>query len=51
MKTIEEIEQVLLNLPQEGTKFSAMTYERGIEEALAWVIEEISDEEFEYAKK
>lgn len=49
MKSRQEIEEVLSQLP-DSTKFPAMTYEQGIDEALCWVLEEISDEEFEYGK-
>jgi hypothetical protein len=53
MKTQNEIEQVLSNLPENPykTKFASMTYEQGIDEALNWVLGEISDEEFEYGPK
>jgi hypothetical protein len=53
MKTQNEIEQVLSNLPEDPhkTKFASMTYEQGIDEALNWVLGEISDEEFEYGSK
>jgi len=47
MKTSEEIEAVLLKLPPDGeTKYTGMTYEAGIEEALQWVLGEIDDGEF-----
>ena len=50
MKNKSEIEKVLMNLPESGkTNYPAMTYEQGIEEALMWVLEEISDNEFEYS--
>jgi len=51
MKTEDQIERVLKNLPIDTnrTKYPAMTYEAGIEEALMWVLEEIKNEEFEYA--
>ena len=51
-KTEEEIRRVLDNLPPtELTKFSAMTYEAGIEETLLWVLGELSDDDFEYCKE
>jgi len=49
MKSKEEINNVLSKVDTEGTKFPAMTYEGGVEEALRWVLEEISDEEFEFS--
>ena len=49
MKTEKEIRKVIDSLP-DNTKFFAMTYEQGIDEALSWVLDEISDEEFEYAQ-
>jgi hypothetical protein len=50
MKDEKEIKKVLDKLPGMGiTKYSSMTYEQGIEEALLWVIGEIRDSEFEYA--
>ena len=49
-KAKDQIEAVLRKLQKgEGTKFSSMTYEQGIEEALLWVLGEIEDDEFEYA--
>ena len=48
MKTRNEIVKVFDRLPDE-TRFPAMTYEQGIDEALLWVLEEIEDEEFAYA--
>jgi hypothetical protein len=49
MKTQSDINSVLSKVDIEGTKFPGMTYEDGIEEALLWVLEEIPDDEFEYA--
>jgi hypothetical protein len=50
MKDKKEVDKVFLKLPESGkTKYPAMTYEQGIEEALMWVIGEIPDEEFEYS--
>jgi hypothetical protein len=47
MRAADEIEEVLDRLPPAGsTKYGGMTYEEGVEEALRWVLEEISDEEF-----
>jgi hypothetical protein len=48
MKAEKDIKKILDKLPAEGTKFNAMTYEQGIEEALLWVLEQIPDDEFEY---
>ncbi len=50
MKTKKEIEEILEQIPPEGTKYHSMTYEQGIDEALRWVLEEIPDDEFSYAK-
>lgn len=49
MKSRYEIEKAIQRVDIEGTKFPAMTYEQGIEEALMWVLEEVSDEEFDYS--
>ena len=46
MKTKQEIEQALYNFDEQKSKYPGMTYEQGIAEALQWVIEENSDEEF-----
>jgi len=49
MKTADQIEQVLKRLPEGGkTRFSGMTYEQGIEEALMWVLGEIEDDDLDY---
>jgi len=52
MQSKEKIEKVLRELPSTDTpsKFPAMTYEQGVEEVLLWVLEELSDEEFEYSQ-
>jgi hypothetical protein len=50
MKTKDEIEKILMNIPTGDTNYPGMTYENGVEEALRWVLEEIEDEEFEYCK-
>ena len=51
MKTENEIDEVFRNLPNSNeTEYPGMTYEQGIEEALSWVIGDLSDEEFEYVK-
>lgn len=48
----QDILDVLENLPASGeTKYPAMTYEQGIEEALLWVLGDITDEEFEYSSE
>jgi len=49
MKTQAQIEAALERIPQEGTAYPAMTYEQGVEEALLWVLEEIPNDEFEFA--
>jgi hypothetical protein len=47
MKTPEEIRKVLDSIDSSGrSKYSGMTYENGIEEALQWALEEIPDDEF-----
>lgn len=49
MKTTEQIETVLNRLPGDGkTRFSGMTYEQGIEEALRWVLGELEEEDADY---
>lgn len=49
MKTKQEIEKVIIALDTFGSKYPGMTYEQGVDEALRWVIEEITDEDFEFA--
>ncbi len=46
MKSQGEIQRILDKLDTQSTKYQAMTYEMGIEEALLWVMDEIPDEEF-----
>jgi len=51
MKTEAEIEKVLYNIDVNSpSKYSGMTYEQGIEEALLWVSGDLSDEEFEFTE-
>jgi len=50
LKSPEEIKDVLSRVDPEEAKFPAMFYENGIEEALMWVLGELSDEDFEYAQ-
>lgn len=52
MRAADELEEVLDRLPPAGsTKYGGMTYEEGVEEALRWVLGEITDEEFTYPPK
>lgn len=46
MRTQAQIEKVIDKFDSQEDNFSGMTYEQGIEEALLWVLEEISNEEF-----
>jgi len=46
MKTEKDINDILLNLETEESKYPSMTYEQGVQEALMWVLDEISDDEF-----
>lgn len=39
------------NVDPEVSEFPGMSYEQGVEETLLWVLKEIQDNEFEYAKK
>ena len=48
MKTEKEINDAVCRVDVEGTKYPAMTYKNGVEEALMWVLEEIPDDEFSY---
>jgi hypothetical protein len=50
MKSESEIRSILVQLDTNGDKYKGMTYEQGIEAALLWIIQELSDEEFEYSK-
>lgn len=43
----EQAESVLRQLNTQATNFPGMTYEEGIEIALRWMLNEISDWEFE----
>jgi len=49
MKTKEEINKVLYRINSDRSKYPGMNYEQGIEEALMWVLEDISDEDFAYS--
>ena len=46
MKTKQEIERSLANIEELTSSYTGMTYKDGLEEALLWVLGEISDEEF-----
>ena len=47
MKTKEEIEEIYAGgFDPYTSKYPSMNYEQGIDEALLWVLGEISDEEF-----
>ncbi len=51
MKSKQEIVEVINTLLSERKPpLHGMTYEQGVDEALSWVLEEISDEEFYYAE-
>jgi hypothetical protein len=50
MKSESEIRTILVQLDTNENKYKGVTYEQGIEVALLWVIQELSDEEFEYSK-
>lgn len=51
MKAKDEIENALLRVDSGArSKYPGMTYEQGVEEALQWVLGEISDDEFGYGK-
>ncbi len=51
MKGRIEIKKALERVANSEFQHSGLTYEAGIEEALSWVLGEVPDEEFEYAKK
>lgn len=51
MKSAQEIDKALTKVDSESSKYPAMTYEQGIEEALMWVLEHIPDVEFEYGDR
>ena len=46
MKTAIEIRGLLHDFDAEASNYPGMTYEKGIEEALLWVLGEIEDDEF-----
>jgi len=49
MRSKQEIIEVINNLLSEKKiPLSGMTYEQGVDDALSWVLEELSDEEFYY---
>ena len=51
MKTEREISDAISNVDDIGSsQYPGMTYEQGVTEALRWVLGEVPDEEFEYAK-
>jgi hypothetical protein len=50
MRHPNRLQEVLVCLPASGaTQFPGMTYEQGIEDALMWAMEELEDDDFEYA--
>ena len=51
MKTKDEIDNALRNVDTDNPKYFGMSYEQGIEEALQWVLGEVTDDDFEYAQK
>ena len=50
-KTESEITEAANKVDTDETNYPAMSYENGVEEALMWVLGEVSDEEFEYGAK
>jgi len=48
LRSKEEIQKVLEKIDTDGTRYSGMTYEQGIEAALLWVTGQIPNEEFEF---
>ena len=48
MKTDKQIEDALERLEACPNTYNGMTYKDGISEALNWLLENISDEEFEF---
>ena len=49
MRSKKEIEKAMdILLSERKTPLSGMTYEQGVDDALSWVLEELSDEEFYY---
>lgn len=48
MKTDKQIEDALERLEACPNTYHNMTYKDGISEALNWILENISDEEFEF---
>jgi hypothetical protein len=49
LKKEERIRAALDKVDTHKSKFHGMTYEQGVEEALMWVLGDLSDEEFTYA--
>jgi hypothetical protein len=50
MKCESDINGALSKVNTNESNFQGMTYEQGVEEALMWVLGEINDTEFEFAK-
>lgn len=46
VKTEEEVREILDTWDREANKYPNMTYEQGIDEALAWFVGELEDDEF-----
>lgn len=47
MKTEKEIRDALSNVDEHApSRYSGMTYEQGIAEALGWVLGDVADQEF-----
>lgn len=52
MKTQSEVQEALDKVDTvAATQFRNMTYEQGVEEALMWILGDISDEEFTFGKQ
>lgn len=51
MKTSEEIQEAMDKINTSETKYPGMTYEEGVEESLMWVLNQITDDQFEYGKR
>ena len=50
MKTQNEVEKALEKFFEMNTNYHGMTYEEGVRNALDWVLENVADEDFDYAE-
>lgn len=51
MKAREDIQAAWMEVDPHAGEYPGMSYEQGVEEALMWVLGELTDEEFIYSQR